>query len=188
MAMGGGELRLRRVQSVEETEAALVLAKEYGQWAVRVAKSEYGIDAEAESEHGLSTSIGELLEPRGRLYLADFDGVAVGIGGLKPVSTEIAEVKRMYVRAAARGRGVGRQLLHRLLDDARALGFRIVRLESATFMREAHALYRSFGFAEVAPYEGSEFAAIPGAEKIQLFMALELGGGDIGNPHRPRAT
>jgi hypothetical protein len=73
MAMGGGDLRLRRVQSVEETEAALVFAKEYGQWAVRFAKSEYGIDAEAESEHGLSTSIEELLEPRGRLYHGGLD-------------------------------------------------------------------------------------------------------------------
>jgi GNAT superfamily N-acetyltransferase len=186
--MGRGELRLRRAESREETEAAVVLAREYGAWAVGVAKSEYGIDAEAESEQGLSTSIDELLQPRGRLYLAEIDGIPVGLGGLKPVSEEIAEIKRMYVRPSARGRGVGRKLLERLLDDAHVLGFRLVRLESAAFMREAHALYRSFGFDSVAPYEGREFAAIAGAEEIQIFMALDLGSGDTSHRHEPRGT
>jgi GNAT superfamily N-acetyltransferase len=165
-----------------------VLAKEYGEWAVRVAKSEYGIDAQAESEHGLSTSIEQLLQPRGRLYLAEIDGVPVGLGGLKPVAKEIAEIKRMYVRPAGRGRGVGRRLLQRLLDDAGELGFGLVRLESAAFMREAHALYRSFGFEEIAPYEGREFAAIPDAEKIQVFMALDLARDDTFSPRQQRRT
>jgi hypothetical protein len=61
------ELRLRRAGSVVEIAAVVALAEEYGAWAVNVAKSEYGIDAQAESEHGLSTSIDELLQPRGRL-------------------------------------------------------------------------------------------------------------------------
>ena len=169
-----GEVRLSRVGSDVEIEAAVALAKEYGAWAVRVAKTEYGIDAEAESEHGLSTSIEELLQPRGRLYLAELDGIPVGLGGLKPVSDEIVEIKRMYVQPAARGHGIGRALLQRLLDDARELTFRVVRLESAAFMGEAHALYRSFGFEDVPPYEGREFEAVAGAEEIQVFMALDL--------------
>jgi GNAT superfamily N-acetyltransferase len=173
-----GEVRLRRVSSHEETEAAVALAKEYGAWALRVAKTEYGIDAEAESEHGLSTSIEELLQPRGRLYIAEMEGVPVGIGGLKPVSEEMAEIKRMYVLPSARGEGIGRALLARLLDDARELTFRVVRLESAAFMAEAHTLYRSFGFEDVPPYEGREFEDVPGAEEIQVFMALDLGRSD----------
>jgi GNAT superfamily N-acetyltransferase len=100
--------------------------------------------------------------------------VPVGIGGLKPVSAEVAEIKWVYVRPSARGRGVGRALLERLLDDARQLSFDVVRLQSAAFMAEAHALYRSFGFADVPPYEGHEFETVPGAEKIEVFMALEL--------------
>jgi GNAT superfamily N-acetyltransferase len=165
---------LRLADSEEAIRAALALAREYGAWAVEVAKRDFGIDAEAESEHGLSTSIDELLVPRGRLYLVEQEGIPVGLGGLKPVSDEIAEIKRMYIRPSARGRGLGRHLLEQLLVDARALEFQVVRLESAAFMPEAHALYRSAGFTAVPPYEGREFASIPGAAAIQVFMALQL--------------
>jgi len=60
---------LRLADSDEAIGAAVALAREYGAWAVQVAKREYGIDAQAESKHGLSTSINELLAPRGRLYV-----------------------------------------------------------------------------------------------------------------------
>lgn len=172
-AVAGG-VTLRRVDSTEDVAAAVALAKEYGNWAVRVAKVEYGIDAEAESERGLSTSIAELLQPPGCLYLAELAGKPVGLGGLKAVSAEIGEIKRMYALPSARGRGIGRTLLRRLIDEARELGYVVIRLESAAFMREAHALYRSFGFKHVAPYEGREFEAVPGAEEIQAFMELSL--------------
>ena len=82
----------------------------------------------------------------------------------------------MYVRPSARGRGVGKALLGQLVEDARALGVRTVRLESAAFMVEAHALYRSFGFTEIEPFAGREFEDVPGAEEIQVFMALTLDG------------
>ena len=164
---------LRRVESREEVDAAVTLAWEYGQWMVQVAKREYGIDAEAESEQGLGSSIDQLLAPRGRLYLVEVDGVPVGLGGLKPVSDEIAEIKRIYLRPSARGHGLGRQLLDQLLTDARELGVKLVRLESAAFMPEARSLYRSVGFKEVPAFSG-EFAAIPGAQEIQVFMALCL--------------
>jgi GNAT superfamily N-acetyltransferase len=164
-----GEVGLRRVQASADAADAVTLAKEYGEWAVQVARTEYGIDARAESQQGLSTSIEELLQPRGRLYVAEIDQSPVGLGGLNPISEEIAEIKRMYVRPEARGHGVGRMLLQQLVTDARELAFRLVRLESAAFMREAHALYRSFGFEDVPPYEGREFADVPGAEEIQVF-------------------
>ena len=93
---------LRLAESDEAIGAAFVLAREYGAWAVQVAKREYGIDAQAESELGLSTSIDELLVPRGRLYLVELENAPVGLGGLRPVSDEIAEIKRLYVRPSAR--------------------------------------------------------------------------------------
>ena len=165
---------LRVVDSEQAIGSAIALAREYGAWAIDQAKREYGIDAQAESEHGLSSSIDELLVPRGRLYLVEHESVPLGLGGMKPVSDEIAEIKRMYIRPSARGHGLGRQLLEQLLADARALEFRLIRLESAVFMLEAHALYRSAGFTDVPPYEGREFADIPGAAEIQVFMALQL--------------
>jgi hypothetical protein len=68
----------------------------------------------------------------------------------------------------------GGALITKLLADARTLDFRVARLESAAFMSASHALYRSVGFTEVEPFEGSEFAAIPGAAEIQIFMELRL--------------
>lgn len=141
-----------------------------------MAKSEYGVDAESETEEGLSTSLDELLAPPASLYLAELDGSAVGLGGVKSVTPDVAEIKRMYVRPSARGRGIGRALLAWLVEDARALGARSVRLESAGFMVEAHTLYRSFGFAAIEPFAGREFEDVPGAEEIQVFMALNLDG------------
>lgn len=126
---------LRGVDSEEAIRWAIALAREYGAWGVELAKPEYGIDAQAESGQGLSTSIEELLVPRGRLYLVEREGLPVALGGLKPISDEIAEIKRMYVRPSARGHGLGRQLLEQLLADARALDFRLVRLEK----RRLHA-------------------------------------------------
>jgi GNAT superfamily N-acetyltransferase len=169
-------LALRLITSVDDAASATPLALEYGRWAARVAKEEYGIDAEAETEAGLSTSLGELFEPRGRLYVAELDGISVGLGGLKAVSSTVAEIKRVYVDPSARGHGIGQTLVARLIDDARGLGFERIRLESATFMREAHSLYRRYGFVEIEPFAGSEFEHVPGAEEIQVFMELRLDG------------
>ena len=79
---------LRLVDSEEAIGSAIALAREYGAWAVEQARREYGIDARAESERGLSTSIDELLVPRGRLYLVEREGVPVGVGGLKRSRTQ----------------------------------------------------------------------------------------------------
>ena len=80
----------------------------------------------------------------------------------------------MYVRPSSRGLGVGRAILQRLIDDARALGYRTIRLDSARFMHEAHALYRRFGFVPGSPYEW-EFESVPALLEITVFMRLDLG-------------
>ncbi len=98
----------------------------------------------------------ELLGPRGRLLIAEQQGGPVGLVGLKPIDVETAEVKRMYVQPATRGGGLGRRLLTELLADAVELGYRRVWLETAVFMVEAHALYRSIGFRDMAAYAGGE--------------------------------
>jgi GNAT superfamily N-acetyltransferase len=172
--MGQEMVRLRRIETDEQLEPPLVLASEYGAWALEQARLEYGIDLSSESERGLSVGLAGLLTDRGRLYLAERGDEPVGIAGLKPIDARVAEIKRMYVRPSSRGLGVGRMLLHRLLDDARELDYGLVRLESAAFMRSAHALYRSFGFEPTPPYEGREFADIRAVDDISVFMALRL--------------
>ena len=89
------------------------------------------------------------------------DGRPVGCGALRrlrdaaPVrelGPRVGELKRMYVAPEVRGRGVGRALLARLEDEARALGLERLVLETGTRQAEALALYRRVGFADIAPY------------------------------------
>jgi GNAT superfamily N-acetyltransferase len=77
------------------------------------------------------------------------DGAAVGCGGLRTLAPEVGEIKRMFVRADARGRGHGRRLLGELEGIARAAGLRRIRLLTTEVLAEARELYRSAGY-EVA--------------------------------------
>jgi ribosomal protein S18 acetylase RimI-like enzyme len=97
--------------------------------------------------------------PAGRLLLAVEGDAVLGCGCLRRLAPEIAEVKRMYLRPEARGRGIGRQLLAGLLDAARQAGYREARLDSGQFMTDAHSLYRAAGFIPCDPYPESEIPA-----------------------------
>jgi len=152
-----------------------MLAGELEEWARGRTLQDYGIDLEFESEQGLFLDLDGLREPRARLYVAEVDGEPAGTGGLRPIGADEAEVKRMYVRPSARGLGVGRAILQRLIDDARTLGYRTIRLDTARFMHEAQALYRSFGFVESSPHKGWEFENVPAAHEAAVFMRLDLG-------------
>jgi GNAT superfamily N-acetyltransferase len=169
------EVLLRSVQAAEELGPVLLLSGEYTEWARGRVLAEYGIDLEFESEQNLFRDLDGMRGSRARLYIAEIAGEPVGIGGLKPLAADEAEIKRMYVRPSARGQGVGRAILQRLIDDARALRFKTIRLDSAPFMHEAHALYRSFGFAPSSPHRSWEFASVPALRDIPvLFMSLDL--------------
>jgi GNAT superfamily N-acetyltransferase len=114
-----------------------------------------------------------LVGPRGRLLVAWMGSEAVGVGALKPIDHTVVEIKRMYVRPHARGRGIGRTILETLIADARAIGYRVARLETALFMREAHALYRSMGFRDRPIFDRTE-ASLSGLDHLMLFMELRL--------------
>ena len=118
--------------------------------------------------------IAALLESPQRLYLAEVDGQPCGTCGLKEVNAAVAEVKRMYVDPGVRGHGAGRALLQRVIDDARAAGYRMLQLETAIWMVEAHALYRSCGFVDAAPFPDPEFGCVPGYEHLARYMTLSL--------------
>jgi GNAT superfamily N-acetyltransferase len=114
----------------------------------------------------------EILASGGRVYVAEVDGQPVGVGGLKLLSDTEGEIKRMFVRPAARGLGVGRAIVQRLIDDAGELGCKTIYLESASFMHGAHSLYRSVGFAPSTSYAGREFEGA--AHDISVFMRRDL--------------
>jgi GNAT superfamily N-acetyltransferase len=89
----------------------------------------------------------ELLPPTGCfLVVADDDGTPVGCGAIRRHDDDAAEIKRMYVRPAARGRGISRFLLGRLEAAARMLGYRAIVLETGLRQPEAIALYESAGY------------------------------------------
>jgi hypothetical protein len=83
------------------------------------------------------------------------------------------EYLRWWGERLARGQGAGRAILEGLLADARALGYRVARLETAVFMREAQALYRSLGFRERPVFDGSG-AGLSGLDALMLSMELRL--------------
>ena len=78
----------------------------------------------------------------------------------------------MYVRPDFRGTGLGRALLDALLAEARQVGYATIRLDSAGFMKTAHALYRAAGFEEIEPYPESEIP--PDFQKHWVFMQKRL--------------
>lgn len=177
---------LRLVAPGDEAGAALarMLVREYVEWAALVALERHGIELGFTTDEAVRAAVDDLRGPGARLYLAEHAGATggdggdglLGVGGLKPLKGVAGEVelKRMYVRPAARGLGAGRALLGRLVDDARAAGCSAVRLESATFMPEALALYRSAGFRDTGPYPGREFHGFSPLDGVSVFMALPL--------------
>lgn len=99
---------------------------------------------------------GEYTEPRGALLLAWVDGVVAGCCALRPFDASdyanAAEMKRLYVRPAYRGLGLGRLLTEAILDAARAADYHCVLLDTLDDMEAARALYEDLGFVEIPPY------------------------------------
>ena len=102
-----------------------------------------GAAYEPHQRHGLAVE--QVFQPQVHFFIARRGGEAVGCGAVA-FFDDYAEVKRMYTRPAARGRGVGKALLARLESEARAAGYTILRLETGTEQAAAIALYEGCGF------------------------------------------
>ena len=90
--------------------------------------------------------------PEGILYLAVMSDKPAGCVALKPIDQGICEMKRLYVRPQYRGNGIGKALAMKVINKARELSYQKMRLDTIHTMKEAIALYRSFGFYEIPPY------------------------------------
>lgn len=111
---------------------------------------------------------GEYSPPAGRLLLAEFDGRVAGCVALHKLEDGICEMKRLYLRPQFRGKGLGRALAGRIITEARQIGYQRMRLDTVEpVMKDAVAMYRRFGFREIAPYCDNPIAGA-------LYMEVEL--------------
>lgn len=115
---------------------------------------------------------GDYAPPQGRLLLAEWDGEAAGCVALHPLDSQTCEMKRLYLRPPYRGKGLGRTLVQRVIDAARAIGYLRMRLDTVEpLMKDAVALYRRFGFRDIPPYRENP---IPGAMYLELELNREV--------------
>lgn len=100
----------------------------------------------------LASLPGDYAVPAGGLWIAEQDGAANGCVGLRPLEPGICEIKRLYLRPAARGLGLGRRLAETAIEAARRRGYSAMRLDTVDSMVAAQTLYRGLGFRERPPY------------------------------------
>ena len=140
-------MRFRTERGFDEAERSAIVAllREY-EAGIGVSLCFQDFDAE------MANLPGDYAPPKGEMLLArDTDGTVVGCVAVRPVAgaPELCEMKRLYVRAAARGKGLGRHLALAAMTQARHLGYRRICLDTLPTMLEAQALYLSLGFAQV---------------------------------------
>ncbi len=132
----------------------------------RVLVAEYS----PEQRHGLA--LDAIFQPQVRFFLARLQGMAVGCGGVA-LFDGYAEVKRMYVRDVARGRGVAQAVLARLEAEARGAGLALLRLETGDRQGAALRLYERAEFRRCAAF-GAYVAMEPQAVATSVFMEKRL--------------
>jgi len=115
-------------------------------------------DREFDPSKGSTAEPHEVRPPHGAFVVAYLRGEPIGCGAVKHHPGDVTDIKRMWIAESARGLGLGRRLLEHLEGLAREHGSREVRLETGDVLTEAIALYRSVGYAEVAPFNDEPFA------------------------------
>lgn len=129
-----------------------------------------GANYEPHQRHGLS--LAQLFEPHVRFFIVRLDGEAMGCGGVA-LFGDYAEVKRMYTRPTARGRGLAKALLQRIENEARQAGNTVLRLETGPLQIEAIGLYRVMGFARCGAF-GAYSAMAPREIEMSVFFEKRL--------------
>jgi DNA-binding MarR family transcriptional regulator len=143
-------VRIERVDPAS-SDARWCLARYFDELARRFA---HGFDP----RRSLPTDDAELRPPSGAFLVGRVDGELVACGALKTLAPGVGYLRRMWIADAMRGVGFGRRMLGALEDEARALGFHTLRLETNRALTEAIGLYRSAGYAEVTPFNAEPYA------------------------------
>ena len=165
---------IRSAASAHDIECARALFVEYAQW-LKVDLCFQGFDRE------LANLPGAYAPPRGCLLLAGGPETAFGCIALRPLDagsgcecgaaanpdTALGEVKRLYVQPARRGEGWGARLARAVIDEARRIGYRELKLDTLEWMKAARSLYASLGFRDCEPYYDNPLAGV-------VYMSLAL--------------
>jgi putative acetyltransferase len=154
-------MKLIQAQSAAEITGARELFEEYA--------AGLGINLCFQNfEKELADLPGAYVPPSGRLLLAIENGEVAGCVALRKIGDSVCEMKRLYVRPAFRGTGLGRTLAETIIRAAREIGYQRMRLDTLPDrMDRAIAMYRSLGFKEIKPYYDNPVAGA-------AFMELEL--------------
>lgn len=153
--------KLTLATSPGQIETIRSLFTEYQQW-LNFSLCFQGFDKE------LAELPGKYAAPNGRLYLAEYDGAIAGCIALRPMDDEgVCEMKRLFVREEFRGKKIGKLLVDRILADARAIGYRTMRLDTLQRMETARTLYAKLGFTIIPAYYNNPMDEV-------VYMELEL--------------
>jgi len=152
---------LRQAETAAELAQARELFLEYEK-ALGISLCFQGFDQE------LAGLPGQYAPPSGRLLLGTYAGALAGSVALHALAPAIGEMKRLYLRPAFRGKGLGQAMVDAIVAEARAIGYRRLRLDTIEpLMKSAVAMYRRMGFREIAPYCANPWEGA-------LYMELEL--------------
>jgi len=151
---------------------------EYMSWIINELDNNYQIDSLAlmrmtipEIVEGTIGPFLSLKPPEGLLFIAKVEGNVAGMGALTRLSDEIGEVKRMYNRPQYRGRGLGKRMLHKLLETGREFGYTKFMLDTPKWAHAAQHIYKSAGFKEIEEYPESQIP--PDLRKYWMYMKKE---------------
>src|SRR5688572_14242189 len=139
-------LRIIQAEYSEHIETVPAIFREYESW-LDMDLCFQGFEEE------LQTLPGRYEPPDGRLYIASADEKPAGCIAMRKLEDGICEMKRLYLRSAFRGQGIGNALIEKLIDEARSAGYERMRLDThPPKMGKAVSLYESYGFRPIPPY------------------------------------
>jgi putative acetyltransferase len=157
-------LRIFHATNTEDVQRARRLFEEYAA-GIGISLCFQNFDQE------LANLPGDYAQPDGRLLLAEEDGELAGCIALRKIGDGVCEMKRLFLRPAFRGHGLGRVLVESIIDEARKLGYTYMRLDTIPGpMDKAIELYRSIGFVEIEPYTKNP---VEGAKFMELNLAAK---------------
>nr|WP_278431073.1 GNAT family N-acetyltransferase [Brevibacillus laterosporus] len=144
--------------------------EEYQHQQVRELFIEYvdslGIDLSFQNiESELQNIPGEYASPEGCILLAMYDEQPAGCVAFRKIDEKTCEMKRLYVKPDFKGKGIGRDLASAIIEEAKNIGYRYIRLDTLPTMKPAISLYHSLGFYSIRPYR---FNPVQGTKYMEL--------------------